>query len=95
MTESYDAASGGWDVEEQAFAGAPVVGGGQAVEPGAGDDAVRAHPGDGAGPGPAPEAVVERALTALDGLEELPPAEHVQRYEQVHEALRAHLSGDA
>ncbi|RPF21954.1 hypothetical protein [Myceligenerans xiligouense] len=47
------------------------------------------------GAGLAPEAVVERALTVLDGLDELPPAEHVQRYEQVHEALRAHLSGDA
>lgn len=43
----------------------------------------------------APEPAVEHALTALDGLDDLPPAEHVARFEQVHEALRAHLSGDA
>lgn len=43
---------------------------------------------------PSAGTVVEQALTALDGLDELPPAEHVERFEQVHEALRGHLSGD-
>ncbi|WP_169736313.1 hypothetical protein [Promicromonospora kroppenstedtii] len=42
-----------------------------------------------------PEAGVRRALDTLDGLDELPPAEHVARFEAVHDALRAHLSGDA
>jgi hypothetical protein len=46
--------------------------------------------------GPAdPDAGVRRALGALDGLDDLPPAEHVARFEAVHDALRAHLSGDA
>ncbi|MBL0885310.1 hypothetical protein [Myceligenerans indicum] len=83
MSESYEAASGddGWDVPEEAFAGAPVAGGGQADAAGAA--------------GRASEPVVEQALSVLDGLDELAPAEHVARYEHVHEALRAHLSGDA
>ncbi|MFI6426658.1 hypothetical protein [Promicromonospora sp. NPDC050880] len=38
---------------------------------------------------------VRGALDALDGLDELPPADHVARFEAVHDALRAHLSGDA
>lgn len=38
---------------------------------------------------------VRDALGALDGLDDLPPAEHVARFEAVHDALRAHLSGDA
>lgn len=43
--------------------------------------------------GPAdPDAGVRHAL---DGLDDLPPAEHVARFEAVHDALRAHLSGDA
>jgi hypothetical protein len=46
--------------------------------------------------GPAdPDAGVRRALDALDGLDNLPPAEHAARFEAVHDALRAHLSGDA
>lgn len=46
--------------------------------------------------GPAdPEAGVRHALDALDGLDHLPPADHVARFEAVHDALRAHLSGDA
>ena len=46
--------------------------------------------------GPAdPDAGVRSALDALDGLDGLPPAEHVARFEAVHDALRAHLSGDA
>ncbi|MFC4631028.1 hypothetical protein ACFO6V_22460 [Promicromonospora alba] len=46
--------------------------------------------------GPAdPDAGVRSALDALDGLDDLPPAEHVARFEAVHDALRAHLSGDA
>jgi hypothetical protein len=46
--------------------------------------------------GPAdPEAGIGHALDALDGLDDLPPAEHVARFEAVHDALRAHLSGDA
>jgi hypothetical protein len=46
--------------------------------------------------GPAdPDAGVRHALDALDGLGDLPPAEHVARFEAVHDALRAHLSGDA
>lgn len=87
MTESYESEprDGGWDVDAQAFAGTSVVGGGHA------DGAPAGGPGVEHGS----EAVVEQALRALDGLDELPPAEHVQRFEQVHEALRAHLSGDA
>ncbi|GAB3162523.1 hypothetical protein GCM10027059_15510 [Myceligenerans halotolerans] len=89
MTESYEAPSGdgGWHADEQAFAGALVVGGGRAEHPGADLGS--------AGVEQSPEAVVGQVLTALDGLDELPPAEHVQRFEQVHGALRAHLSGDA
>lgn len=46
--------------------------------------------------GPADPAVgVRNALDALDGLDDLPPADHVARFEAVHDALRAHLSGDA
>ncbi|WP_369372127.1 hypothetical protein AB1046_02085 [Promicromonospora sp. Populi] len=46
--------------------------------------------------GPAdPESGVRHALDALDGLDDLPPAEHVARFEAVHDALRVHLSGDA
>ena len=46
--------------------------------------------------GPAdPDAGVRHALDALDELDDLPPAEHVARFEVVHDALRAHLSGDA
>ncbi|PUB20945.1 hypothetical protein C8K30_115156 [Promicromonospora sp. AC04] len=46
--------------------------------------------------GPAdPEVGVRHALDALDGLDDLPPADHVARFEAVHDALRAHLSGDA
>ncbi|GAB2474638.1 hypothetical protein GCM10027063_14420 [Promicromonospora xylanilytica] len=41
------------------------------------------------------DAGVRRALDALDGLDDLPPAEHVARFEAVHDTLRAHLSGDA
>ncbi|MCP2267131.1 hypothetical protein ACFQHV_07820 [Promicromonospora thailandica] len=47
-------------------------------------------------PAPADSAEgVRRALDGLDGLDDLPPAEHVARFEAVHDALRAHLSGDA
>ncbi|MFD2795951.1 hypothetical protein ACFS27_20485 [Promicromonospora vindobonensis] len=42
-----------------------------------------------------PDAGVRSALDALDGLDDLPPADHVARFEAVHDALRAHLSGDA
>ena len=42
-----------------------------------------------------PDAGVRNALDALDGLDDLPPADHVARFEAVHDALRAHLSGDA
>jgi hypothetical protein len=46
--------------------------------------------------GPAdPDAGIRDALGALDGLDDLPPADHVGRFEAVHDALRAHLSGDA
>lgn len=45
--------------------------------------------------GAAADAGVRGALDALDGLDDLPPAEHVARFEAVHDALRAHLSGDA
>ncbi|GAB4086217.1 hypothetical protein GCM10028784_28470 [Myceligenerans cantabricum] len=80
MTDSYEVVSGGgWDADEQAFAGAPVIGAG---------------PADGLA-APGPESPVERALTALDGLEDLPTGEHVARFEHVHDALRTHMSGDA
>jgi hypothetical protein len=42
-----------------------------------------------------PDVGVRNALDALDGLDDLPPADHVARFEAVHDALRAHLSGDA
>ena len=42
-----------------------------------------------------PNAGVRHALDTLDGLDDLPPADHVARFEAVHDALRAHLSGDA
>ena len=42
-----------------------------------------------------PETGVRRALDTLDGLDDLPPADHVARFEVVHDALRAQLSGDA
>lgn len=42
-----------------------------------------------------PDGGVRNALDGLDGLEELPPADHVARFEAVHDVLRAHLSGDA
>jgi len=49
-----------------------------------------------ADPGPAdPDMGIRTALGALDGLDDLPPADHVARFEAVHDALRAHLSGDA
>lgn len=41
------------------------------------------------------ETGVRRALDALDGLDDLPPADHVARFEAVHDALRTQLSGDA
>ncbi|MFC8801618.1 hypothetical protein ACFT2C_28110 [Promicromonospora sp. NPDC057138] len=51
---------------------------------------------EGPSSGPAdPDAGVRDALDALDGLDDLPPADHVARFEAVHDALRAHLSGDA
>lgn len=46
-------------------------------------------------PSVAAGAGVRSALDGLDGLEDLPPADHVARFEAVHDALRAHLSGDA
>lgn len=46
--------------------------------------------------GPAdPGGGVGSAIDLLDGLDDLPPADHVARFEAVHDALRAHLSGDA
>ncbi|HEV6953731.1 MAG TPA: hypothetical protein VKY86_10850 [Promicromonospora sp.] len=44
---------------------------------------------------PGTDDAVRRALDGLDGLADLPTAEHVGRFEAVHDALRAHLSGDA
>lgn len=41
------------------------------------------------------EEGVRTALGLLDGLDDLLPADHVGRFEQVHDALRAHLNGDA
>ncbi|MCF4121534.1 hypothetical protein L1785_11130 [Antribacter sp. KLBMP9083] len=41
------------------------------------------------------EEGVRAALGLLDGLDDLLPADHVGRFEQVHDALRAHLNGDA
>ncbi|WP_344104786.1 hypothetical protein [Myceligenerans crystallogenes] len=35
------------------------------------------------------------ALSVIDGLDGLPPGEHVARFEHVHDVLRAHLNGDA
>ncbi|WP_125776669.1 hypothetical protein [Antribacter gilvus] len=42
-----------------------------------------------------PESAVRDALGLLDGLEDVPPADHVARFEAVHDALRAQLSGDS
>lgn len=42
-----------------------------------------------------PEAALADALSVIDGLDDLPPAEHVARFEHVHDALRAHLNGDS
>jgi hypothetical protein len=45
-------------------------------------------PTPGPPPGPVdPVAAVERAVAALDGLDERPLAEHVQVFEQLHTAL--------
>ncbi|GGM43038.1 hypothetical protein ACFQBY_01145 [Promicromonospora citrea] len=44
---------------------------------------------------PGTDDAVRRALDGLDGLADLPTAEHVGRFEAVHDALRVHLSGDA
>ena len=41
------------------------------------------------------ETVVGEALSVIDALEDLPPADHVERFERVHDVLRAQLSGDA
>ena len=42
-----------------------------------------------------PDAAVAHALDQLTGLDELPPADHVARFEAVHDVLQSHLSGDA
>nr|WP_253779981.1 hypothetical protein [Goodfellowiella coeruleoviolacea] len=44
------------------------------------------------GPPPDPTAAVDRALAGLDGLAELPVAEHVARFDAVHTALTAALT---
>lgn len=41
------------------------------------------------------ESVVGDALSVIDGLEALPPHAHVERFEHVHDVLRAQLSGDS
>jgi hypothetical protein len=46
--------------------------------------------------GPAdPDTGIRHALDTLDGLDDLPLADHVASFEQVHDELRAHLNGDA
>lgn len=39
-----------------------------------------------------PEGTVADVLEVLDGLEELPVAEHVERFDQVHRALQDALA---
>ncbi|WP_298177965.1 hypothetical protein [Saccharomonospora sp.] len=48
-------------------------------------------------PGPSPghtdpRAAIDRAVAALDDLDDLPPAEHVERFDTVHTALATALS---
>ena len=59
--------------------------------------ATPALPGDGVdeGTGAGTASTAAGVAPLLDGLEELPPAEHVARFEAVHEQLRDRLSGGA
>lgn len=44
------------------------------------------------GPAADPNAVVDDAVAALDGLDELPVAEHVERFDAAHVALTVALA---
>ncbi|MFE7405717.1 hypothetical protein [Isoptericola sp. NPDC057559] len=61
----------------------PPRGAGQPVGDGARTTDVAATTAGGAGP-----------LAGLDGLDEVPVGEHVERFARVHDALRARLDGE-
>ena len=50
-----------------------------------------AGPGDSPAADPTPDAAP--ALDRLDGLDDLPVGEHVERFTHVHDVLRARLDG--
>jgi hypothetical protein len=54
------------------------------------DEAVGAMPDEAVKPVPVEQRVREQ-VAALDGIEDVPLAEHAQRYDEVHAALQAAL----